>query len=151
MEIAIFEPISTGDSDLFGIIVLGAILCLALGLWGWKAKKQVIWMLGFFGVVILGGNAAFAKFSQSYITPIKIYENKVDTPIGLIDFNDLLSAKIVTDGLGVKKTLADNRPPEKVLILESKNQKSVLLAESQYPIMQIKMALDKQMEIYNKK
>jgi hypothetical protein len=63
----------------------------------------------------------------------------------------LLSAKIVTDGLGVKKTLADNRPPEKVLILESKNQKSVLLAESQYPIMQIKMALDKQMEIYNKK
>lgn len=150
MEIAVFEPISTGDSGLFGMIVFGAIVCLALGLWGLKEKKQIIWMLGFFGVVILGGNAAFTMFSQSYITPITIYENKVDTPIGMINFDDLISAKIVTDGMGVKKTLADNTPPEKVLILESKNQKSVLLAESQYPIIQIKMALDKQMNAYNK-
>ena len=75
MEIAVFEPISTGDSGLFGIIVFGAIVCLALGLWGLKEKKQILWMLGFFGVVILGGNALFTKFSQSYITPIKIYEN----------------------------------------------------------------------------
>lgn len=150
MEIAVFEPTSTGDSGLFGIIVFGAIVCLALGLWGLKEKKQILWMLGFFGVVILGGNALFTKFSQSYITPIKIYENKVDTPIGMINFDDLISAKIITDGMGVKKTLADNTPHEKVLILESKNQKSVLLAESQYPIIQIKMALDNQMTIYNK-
>lgn len=149
MEIAVFEPISTGDGDLFGMIVFGAIVCLALGLWGLKTKKQIVWMLGFFGVVILGGNALFTMFSQSYITPIKIYEDKIDTPNGIINFDDLISAKIITDGMGVKKTLADNSLPEKVLILESKNQKTVLLAESQYPIMQIKTALDKQMTVFN--
>jgi hypothetical protein len=122
-----------------------------LGLWGLKENKQTLWMLSFFGVVILGGNAGFTKFSQSYIVPITIYENKVDTPIGLIDFDDLISAKIITDGMGVKKTLANNTPPEKVLILENRNKKSVLLAESQYPIIQIKEALDKQMSIYNER
>jgi hypothetical protein len=149
MEIAIFEPISTGDGNMFGFIALGAILCLAIGLWGLKMKQQLAWMLGFFGVVILGGNAAFMKFSESYVTPITIYENRVDTPKGIVDFDDLLSARIVTEGLELKTFSSES--PEKVLILERRNQKGVLLAESQYPIIQIKQTIDQQIAIHRAK
>ena len=145
MEIAVFEPISTGDSSMFGMIVFGTILCLAIGLWGLKTKKQLAWMLGFFGVVILGGNAIFMKISESYVTPITIYENKVTTPTGVVRFDELVAAKIVTEGLELKTFSSD--PPEKVLILERRNGKGVLLAESQYQIIQIKAAIDKQITI----
>ncbi|MFK7946366.1 MAG: hypothetical protein AB8G11_02160 [Saprospiraceae bacterium] len=151
MEIAVFEPISTGDETLFGIIVFCAIACLGIGIWGWKAKNQIAWMLGFFGVVILGGNAAFMKFSESYVTPVVIYENNIDTPNGRFSYNEIVAAKIQTEGVGVRKRALSNEVPEKVLLLERKDGKGIMLAESQYPIMQIKEALDKQMEAFYKK
>lgn len=151
MEIAVFEPIATGDETLFGIIVFCAIACLGIGIWGWKNKNQIAWMLGFFGVVILGGNAAFMKFSESYVTPVVIYENKIDTPNGTFSFDEIVSANIKTDGLGVKRRISDSELPEKVLILERKDGKGIFLAESQYSIMKIKEALDKQMEVFYKK
>ncbi len=147
MEIAVFEPLSKGDQGLFWMILSGALVCLALGLWGYKEKKQWVWMLGFFGVVILGGNAIFIKISEMYIVPIEIYENKISTPNGMIDFDDLISSKIQSGGIKLKQ-LNTNEPPEKVLIIESKGRKGVLLSQSQYPVIKIKEALDRQMTIY---
>ena len=148
MEIAIFEPLSTGDEDLFAFIVFSAIVCLGIGIWGYKAKKQIAWMLGFFGVAILGGNAAFMKFTESYVTPIVIYENKIDTPKGTFLFEEIVSASIESDKFTLKKRITNNEPPEKVLMLGRKDGKGILLAESQYPIRAIKEALDKQMDVY---
>ena len=73
MEVAVFDPLGSTDNGLFGMIALGAIVCLALGLWGLKMKKQLVWMLSFFGVVILGGNAVFTMISNQYVTSIVIY------------------------------------------------------------------------------
>lgn len=151
MEIAVFEPLSTGDETMFGMIVFGAILCLGIGIWGYKAKKQIAWMLGFFGFVILGGNAAFMKFSESYVTPVVIYENKIDTPNGTFSYDEIVSASIESDKIAVKRRITNNEPPEKVLLLGRKDGKGIMLAESQYPIFQIKEALDKQMDVFYKK
>lgn len=151
MEIAVFEPLSTGDNAMFGMILLGAILCLAIGIWGLKSKRQVAWMLGFFGVVILGGNAVFMKFSESYVTPVVIYDNKIDTPNGTFSFDDIVSSSIESDKIAVKRRITSNEPPVKVLILGRKNGRGILLAESQYPIRAIKVALDEQMKIYYSK
>ncbi len=151
MEIAVFEPLSTGDQTMFGRIVLGAVLCLGFGVWGYKAKKQIAWMLGFFGVAILGGNALFMKFSESYVTPVVIYENRIDTPNGTFSYDQIVSSSIEGDKIGVKRRITNNQPPEKVLLLGRKDGKGIMLAESQYPIRAIKAALDKQMDIYYKK
>ena len=151
MEIAVFEPLSTGDNAMFGMILLGAILCLVIGVWGLKSKRQIVWMLGFFGVVILGGNAVFMKFSESYVTPVVIYDNKIDTPNGAFSFDDIVSSSIESDKIAVKRRITSNEPPEKVLILGRKNGRGILLAESQYPIRAIKVALDDQMKIYYNK
>lgn len=149
MEIAVFEPLSTGNESLFGMIVLGAVVCLALGIWGWREKKQIVWMLGSFGFVILGGNAGFMKFSEQYVTPVIIYETKIDTPLGLIPFDNIVSARIEGEQIALKK-IDNGEPPEKVLLLERANGRGVMMAASQYPIIKIKVALDKQISIYQK-
>ena len=149
MEIAVFEPLSTGNSTLFEIIVFFAILCLGIGIWGVRAKKQIIWILGFFGLVILGGNAAFMKFSETYVTPVVIYENKIDTPNGIFSYDEIVSASIESDKIAVKRRMISNEIPEKVLLLGRKDGKGIMLAESQYPILQIKVALDEQMKAYH--
>lgn len=130
MEIAVFEPLSTGDQTMFGMIVLGAVLCLGIGVWGYKAKKQIAWMLGFFGVAILGGNALFMKFSESYVTPVVIYENRIDTPNGTFSYDQIVSSSIEGDKIGVKRRITNNQPPEKVLLLGRKDGKGIMLAES---------------------
>lgn len=150
MEVAVFEPLSTGDEGLFGMIAFGAVICLAIGIWGWREKKQIAWMLGSFGFVILGGNAAFMKFSEGYVTPVVIYESKIDTPMGLISFDKIVSSSIEGEQIVLKK-FNKNEPPEKVLVLGRTNGKGIMMAESQYPIVEIKRALDKQIAIHDKK
>lgn len=151
MEIAVFEPLSTGDQTMFSIIAFGAIICLGIGIWGIRSKKQLAWMLSFFGVAILGGNALFMKLSETYVTPIVIYENKIDTPNGTFSYDEIVSASIEAEKIAVKRRISSNEPPERVLLLGRKDGKGIMLAESQYPIRQIKEALDKQMDVYYKK
>ena len=151
MEIAVFEPLSTSDSALFGMIVFGAILCMGIGIWGLKSKRQIAWMLGFFGVAILGGNAAFMKFSETYVTPVVIYDNKIDTPSGTFSFDEIVSSSIESDKISVKRRVTSNEPPVKVLVLGRNDGRGIMLSEIQYPIIAIKVALDDQMKVYYSK
>jgi hypothetical protein len=118
----IFEPLPTGEQDLTVMISIAAVFCL-----------------------ILGGNAAFSFFAQSYVQPVIVGTDRIETPMGTVYFKDLVSASIEVEGnLRVRK-LAEN-VPEKILVLERRNGRGVILAERQYPIRDIKAALDAAMQ-----
>ena len=142
----IFEPLETGNS-LFGIITFVALVCLALGVWGLKSKQQIIMMLGFFGTVILGGNAFFSYISQP--KPVKITDESLSYSKfseTVYPFKEIRSATIESN---IKVSNNSDESFEQVLLIELTKQRTILLAESQYPIREIKATLDEKMAAFN--
>ncbi len=138
----IFEPLESGSS-LFGMLALTAIFCLILGIWGLKTKKQIIMMLGFFGGMILGGNALFVYISQP--KPVKIYDDKlIYSKVSEKEyfFKEIRSSKIESN-LKVSNNSDDSF--ERVLLISFTKNRTILLAESQYEIQKIKATLDEKM------
>jgi len=138
-----FVPLETTNS-LFGIIAFGAIICLGLGIWGLKSKQQIIMMLGFFGTVILGGNALFIYISSP--KPVTITDESLTYfkfSETVYPLKEIRSAKIESN-LKVSNNSSENF--EKVLLIEFTKQRTILLAESQYPIHKIKATLDERLK-----
>jgi hypothetical protein len=143
----IFEPLETGDS-LFGMIALGAIIGLIVGIWAWKTKKQILMMLGFFGALILGGNAFFIYLS----TPkaVELYDDRIVYTKGTektYSLKEVRSSKIESN---LKVSNNSDESFERVLLIELTKKRTILLAESQYPIREIKAALDEKMAAFKK-
>lgn len=99
--IASFPPVETGLNRqtikylVFTIVILWGVV----GLYFYKVKesrnkayRQMLLMLGTFGVLIFAGSTFFSHWTTIKLTPVVFNQTSMETPYGKVNYDDIHNA-----------------------------------------------------------
>jgi len=144
-----FEP---NVSELSNYMVLGFILfiiCAGLFYYSLKKHKKLLLLFsGFIGVTALG-IGIFSYINQTKLPIVQLYENGLSTPQGKVTFDQI--RKIELTDIEKNTIFPSEGDTSKLIIIEEYSKKVHVLAEDNYPLLEIFGKLDGLIKIHKEK
>jgi hypothetical protein len=150
-SICTFDPIKTAlDTNT---LLAGATLLALSGLLWYLLKAQPSYenrsrmraaaTLVFFGWLVALGVFGFNAYYASRIKTITIFEDSIDTPEGKILFSDIQNAQIQDAQEAKRFSMELKEKRNQMLLIETTNNKVILLSQENYPIDKVFECLQK--------
>ncbi len=140
--IAVFEPIRTGNYYNFIISLVVAFIALVFLLFNLKKKgtptrkgyRQLFSLLSFFVLIIAVVTAFFSFWAAQKFTPVKVFQDAIETGYGNADFNNIVKVYIHNDQQKSRLTRELEGEITRILIIEESDRKTHALSEENYQI-----------------
>ena len=140
--IAVFEPMRSGNYNIVIIGLLIAAIALVFLIYNlkkdvsykFKNYKQLFSLLAFFVIIISGTTSFFSFWAVQKFTPVKVFQDSIETSFGIAKFDEINKVYIHNDQQKSLLTNAFEGDITRILIIEEIDRKTHALSEENYDI-----------------
>lgn len=154
MENAIFIAEPTKDYTTFITLMIGLVLLLGFLFLVQNKKieklegayRQIVLLLGGLSALILFATTLFTGWNLYRIQPVELYETHIETFKGKLPYDEIKRVGIFNDKQQSLINPTMTVREDNILVIETKNGRSILFAEENYELMKLVKKIKEQMK-----